>query len=139
MSSKPIPKGQLVEGDVIATLDMRFLNALVLQGALENTAKEYLPVTIDRVERHDELKYENGVKDHNAVLLYFKGSKRPLKLNTTNLRAIASQHGTIGKKWHGKKIALGLKQEYRPDLRAKGPCVRVLSINPETGRKPDAF
>jgi hypothetical protein len=137
--SEPIPKGQLVEGDVIATLDMRFLNALVLQGALENTGKEYLPVTIDRVERHDELKYENGVKDHNAVLLYFKGSKRPLKLNTTNLRAIASQHGTIGKNWHGKKIALGLKQEYRPDLRAKGPCVRVLFCDPDTGRKPDAF
>jgi len=124
---------------VIATLDMRFLNALVLQGALENTGKEFLPVTIDRIERHEKFEYENGVTDRNVVFLYFKGGKRPLKLNTTNTRAIASQHGSIGKNWHGKKIALGLKQEYRPDLRAKGPCVRVLSINPETGRKPDAF
>lgn len=139
MSSKPIPKGQLVEGDVIATLDMRFINALVLQGALENTGKEFLTVTIDRIERHEKFQYENGVTDHNVVFLYFKGGKRPLKLNTTNIQAIASQHGSIGKNWHGKRIALGLKQEYRPDLRAKGPCVRVLAINPETGRKPDAF
>lgn len=55
--SKPIPKGTLVEGDMVATLDMRFLNALVLQGALESTGKEFLPVTMDRIEQHDVLKY----------------------------------------------------------------------------------
>lgn len=137
--SKPIPKGELVEGDVVATLDMRFLNALVLKGALENKDKEYLVVTIDRIERHDVLEYENGVKDHNATLLYFKGSDRPLRLNATNLRTIAAQHGTIGKNWHGQKICLGLKTEYRPDLRAKGPCVRVLNINPDTGKAPEAW
>lgn len=137
--SKPIPKGTLVEGDMVATLDMRFLNALVLQGALESTGKEFLPVTMDRIEQHDVLKYENGRTDQNAVLLYFKGSDRPLKLNATNLRTIAGMHGTIGKNWQGKKICLGLKTEYRPDLGAKGPCVRVLNINPETGKAPEAW
>ena len=137
--SKPIPKGTLVEGDMVATLDMRFLNALVLQGALESTGKDYLVVTMDRIERHDSLKYENGKTDSNVSLLYFKGSDKPLKLNTTNLRAIVTQHGTIGSGWSGKQICLGLKTEYRPDLGGRGPCVRVLNINPDTGKAPEAW
>lgn len=137
--SKPLPKGQPVEGDMSAALDSRFLNYIVLQGALEKKGAKFLPVTIDRVEYHETLKYENGQVDKDAYLLYFKGSDKPLKLNKTNTKAIIAQHGTIGKGWHGKKIALGLKTEYRPDLQAKGPCVRVLHIDPDTGKAPDAF
>lgn len=139
MTTKPIPKGTLVEGDVTASLDMRFLNALVLQAGLEKQQKQHLTVTIDRVEHHDVLEYENGVKDSNANLLYFKGSDKPLKLNATNTKAIVALYGTIGANWHGKKICLGLKTEYRPDLRGQGPCVRVLHIDPETGKAPNAF
>ena len=136
---KQIPKGELVEGDVTASLDMRFLNALVLQGALEKSGNSHITVTIDRIEHLDVLEYENGVKDANANLLYFVKSERPLKLNATNTKAIVRLHGTIGANWHGKKICLGLKTEYRPDLRGQGPCVRVLHIDPETGRAPNAF
>lgn len=120
-------------------LDSRFLNALVLQGALTQKGADHLVVTIDRVEFHEVLNYENGRQDQDAYLLWFAKSDKPLKLCKTNIRRIISQHGTIGKGWHGKKIALGLETEYRPDIKAKGPCVRVRNIDPETGKAPEAW
>lgn len=137
--TNPIPKGKPVEGDMTAALDSRFLNAIVLQGALDKSGKDHLTVEIDRVEHHDVLKYENGQEDPDTYLLYFKGSDKPLKLAKTNIKRIISLYGTVGKGWHGKKIALCNEIAYRPDLRAKGPCVRVKLIDPATGRKPAAF
>jgi len=86
--NKPIPKGTPVEGDMTQALDSRFLNAIVLQGALEKSGKDSLPVTIDRVEFHDLLTYENGSKDKDCYLLYFIGSDKPLKLAKTNIKRI---------------------------------------------------
>lgn len=134
-----IPQGIRIDGDMTAALDSRFLNAMVLQGALDKSGKDHIIVTIDRVEFHESLKYQNGQTDRDAYLLYFVKSEKPLKLCKTNIKRIILQHGTIGSGWSGKKIAIGLETEYRPDLRAKGPCVRVLNINPETGKLPEAF
>lgn len=131
--SKPIPKGEQVDGDMTAALDSRFLNSLVLQAALVKTGKQFVPVTIDRVEFHQTLKYENGTVDKDAYLLYFKGSEIPLKLAKINIKRLISQLGPMGGSWHGKKIALGIEMDRRPDLGTKGPCVRVLNIDPETG------
>jgi hypothetical protein len=138
--SKDIPKGVEFQGDMTAALDSRFLNTIVLMGALEKKKATHITVEIDRVEFHESLKYENGTTDKDAYLLYFKGSDRPLKLAKTNIKRIINLHGTIGKGWHGKKIALGLEKDRRPDLGGKqGDCVRVLNINPETGRKPESW
>ena len=138
--SKPIPKGTPCEGDMTAALDSRFLNSIVLQGALEKTEGDTLTVTIDRVEYHETLKYENGTTDKDVHLLYFKGSDKPLTLNKTNIKRIINIHGTIGKGWHGKKICLGLELDRRPDLGGvKGLCVRVKNIDPTTGKAPNAF
>lgn len=124
--NKPIPQGTPVEGDMTAALDSRFLNAYVLQGALEKTGSDTLSVTIDRVEHHEVLTYENGSKDANCNLLYFVGSDKPLKLAKTNIKRIISSCGTIGKGWHGQTIELCLENDRRPDLGGKqGPCVRV--------------
>ena len=122
---KPIPTGQTVDGDMTAALDSRFLNSIVLQGALEKKGVEKITVEIERVEFHELLKYENGQTDKNAYLLYFKGSDKPLKLCKTNIKRIIMIYGTIGKGWHGKSIDLGLEDSFRPDIQAKGPCVRV--------------
>lgn len=135
----PIPPGTPVEGDMTEALDSRFLNAIVLRGAMEKTGKDHIMVTMDRVEHHETLKYENGTKDENVYLLYFKGSDKPLKLNKTNIQRIIGIHGVMGENWHGKKIALTTEIAYRPDLKAKGHCVRVKNIDPETGRQPEAF
>lgn len=138
--SKPIPKGKEVEGDMTAALDSRFLNAIVLMGALAKKKADHITVEIDRVEFHEVLKYENGTTDKDAYLLYFKGSERPLKLAKTNIKRIINLHGTLGSGWHGKKISIGLEKDRRPDLGGKqGDCVRVLNINPETGRKPESW
>ena len=123
-----------------AALDSRFLNAIVLQGAMEKKGSKSLPVVIDRVEHHELLKYENGSKDKDAYLIYFKGSDKPLKLNTTNIKRIIGLHGTMGAGWHGKAIHLGLEIDRRPDMGGKkGPCVRVLNIDPDTGKAPVAW
>ncbi len=107
-------------------LDSRFLNAMVLRGALEKKGTDKLDVTIDRIEFHEMLKYENGQKDPNVYLMYFKGSDKPLKLAKTNIRRIIGMHGAMGKNWHGKQISLVIEQDRRPDLGTKGDCVRVL-------------
>ena len=134
-----IPKGKEIEGDMTAALDSRFLNSIVLQGAMDKKGTDSITVEIDRVEFHETLKYQNGTTDQNAYLLYFKGSDKPLKLAKTNIKRIINLLGTIGAGWHGKKIILGLEIDKRPDLGGKGPCVRVKNINPETGRAPEAF
>ena len=138
MSNK-IPKGEEITGDMSAALDSRFVNSIVIQGAIEKTGKKFITVEIDRVEYHKSLKYENGQVDMDAYLLYFKGSDKPLKLAKTNIKRIINMYGVLGNGWHGKKIAIGLEVQYRPDLKGKGNCVRVLNIDPSTGKAPEAF
>ena len=133
--SKPIPKGQEFTGDIRETLDSRFLNAMVLETALERISKDSLAVTIDRIEFHKVLKYENGQTNENAYLLYFVGSDKPLKLNVSHKKTIMAIHGAMGADWHGKKISLCIENAYRPDLNAKGPCVRVKPEAPKTSAK----
>ena len=123
--SKPIPQGKLVDGDITAALDSRFLNSIVLQGALDKRGSQTLDVVIDRVEHHDVLKYENGQKAEDVYLLYFRGSDKPLKLAKTNIKRLILMLGTIGAGWHGQKVQLCIDIQYRPDLKANGPCVRV--------------
>ena len=137
--SKPIPKGDPVEGDMTAALDSRFLNAMLLGAALVKTGKDKLPVTIDRIEYHEVLKYENGSRDADAYLLYFQKSDKPLKLAKTNIKRLIGLLGPMGGNWHGKKIFLGIEKDRRPDLGGKlGDCVRVLNLN-EDGKKPEAW
>jgi hypothetical protein len=138
--SKPIPPGKPVEGDMTTALDSRFLNSIVLQGALAKRDSDVLTVEIERIEHHDLLKYENGQTAKDAYLLYFKGSDKPLKLCKTNIKRIIGLLGTIGKGWHGQSVSLCIEQDRRPDLGGiKGPCVRIKNIDPKTGRKPEAF
>lgn len=137
--SDPIPKGEVCVGDMTEALDSRFLNAVVLQGSLEKRKKQTLPVTIDRVEHLEKIKYENGKTDVDVYLLYFAKSDKPLKLSKTNIKRLIMQLGTIGANWQGKKIELGLEQDRRPDLGGKlGPCVRVLekAMNPPSDFNP---
>lgn len=96
-----IPKGTEIDGSITKVLDSRFLNSddFIGQGTVG--------MTIDRIEQLDELKYENGTKDENAILGYFKGCDRPLKLCKTNIRSIIAVTGTNKpKEWTGKKIGI---------------------------------
>lgn len=124
-----IPKGKEVIGNMASHLDSRFLNSTTLAGALAEKGADSLPVQIDRVEHHDILKYENGQMAKDALLLYFKGSSKPLKLCNTNLKRLISILGPMGESWKGQKVHLQIEQTRRPDLGGKqGPCVRVQGI-----------
>ena len=69
-------------------LDSRFVNSIVIQGALAKSGKAYTTPTIDRVEFLPVLKYENGTTDKDVYLLYFAKSDKPLKLAKTNIKRL---------------------------------------------------
>lgn len=124
-----IPKGNEVTGNMANHLDSRFLNSTVLAGALAESGKSSLPVTIDRMEHHELLKYENGQTAKDVILMYFKGSSKPLKLCSTNLKRLISLFGPMGDQWKGQQVNLQIEQTRRPDLGGKqGPCVRIQGV-----------
>ena len=119
MSLKPIPAGEVVDGNICKHMDKRFLSAVDLIGLGE------VELVIDRVEHHDKLEYENHKKAENVNLLYFKGTDKPLTLNVTNTKAIIYITGT-GKvsEWGGKKIKLAAKEI--PEFGGNKFAVRVV-------------
>ena len=122
MAEKYIAGGTDVIGSIRKDIDARFLNALDLIDFPDG-----LEVTIDKVQHHDVLKYQNGKSNDNVQLMYFKGTDKALKLNVTNRDRITIMLGTgNAEKWHGKKIKLHNETAYRPDIKGRGPCVRVM-------------
>ena len=116
---KPIPKGKEVTGSVADYIDSRFFGSVDIIGCGD------VAVTIDRLEQHDTLEYENGRTDTNVVLIYFKETPKPLKLVPTNLRKIAATLKTKKMSaWKGKKIKLHIEiAKIRGGL--EKPAVRV--------------
>ena len=94
-----IPKGKEITGAITKEMDRRFLSSIDLAG------QGTVPLTIDRVEKHAELKYKNGQKKDNAILCHFKEMDRPLELNTTNIKSIITITGTNKvAEWAGHKV-----------------------------------
>lgn len=99
--SKEIEKGKVIEGNIVKEMDRRFLSSLDLAGHGD------VELTIDRVEKVEKLQYLNGQSQDNAILLYFKETKRPLTLNATNIkRLIQITETNVAKEWTGIKIKL---------------------------------
>jgi len=114
-----IPKGKLIKNNILKELDRNYLSSLDLIGVGKVT------LTIDRVEKHEFLKYNNGTIEKNPLLLYFKETPKPLKLNVTNIKALIMQYKTNKvRKWLGKKVKLDVVE-----IKAFGkliPAVRVV-------------
>ena len=129
--NKPIPKGEVITGNVLKDVDDNYINAETILSIMEETGKKEIALVIDRIEFHESLKHKNGSTSNKAHLLYFqhiKGwtfSERPLQLNKTNLRRIVSMFGAMGANWTGKKIQLHTEMARNPQLGAKAPAVRV--------------
>ena len=99
-----IPEGTEIEGTITKYIDKRFLSSIDIIGLGD------IDVTIDRVEFHETLKYLNGKTDENALLIYFNGSDKPLKLCKTNVKKIISKLGTAKvKDWKDKKITIAVE------------------------------
>ena len=118
MSLQPIPKGETITGAITKEMDRRFLSSIDLMG------QGKVKLTIDHLEKHSELAFGNGNKEKNAILCYFRETKKPLMLCTTNIKAIISILGTTKvEDWEGKPITLEVQM-----IRAFGkntPAVRV--------------
>ena len=117
--NEEIPRGELVEDGITKHMDRRFLSSIDLAG------QGVVTFTIDRIEKHALLKYQNGQSEKNALLVYFKETKRPLKLNATNIKSIITVTETNkAKEWSGKKIKL--HAEPGMYFGKKGLAVRVI-------------
>lgn len=62
-------------------------------------------VTIVKVEA-GELENHRAKKKDRKPVVWFKGAKKPLALNKTNAKTIASMYGTDTTSWVGKTIAI---------------------------------
>lgn len=80
------------------------------------------PITLTIADvKVEEVENESGKEECPCV--HFEGNAKPLVLNKTNARAIASLHGADAEDWKGKKITLRESvTTYRGD---EVPCVRV--------------
>jgi hypothetical protein len=115
---KPIPKGEVITDNITKHIDKRFLSSVDLIGAGAVT------LTIDRVEKHAELKYGTGESDKNAILIYFKETPKPLKLCKTNIKNIIyALKTTKTADWTGQKITLEVKTVQ--SFGKQTPAVRV--------------
>lgn len=104
--SSPIPKGELIEGSITKHLDRRFLSSVDLTG------QGVVELTIQKIEKVPELRYDNGKVEKNAILCYFEAPKnRPLVLKPVHIKAIINKLQTNDvSKWAGTKIPFEAKQ-----------------------------
>ena len=82
---------------------------------------------IEKVER-EMLSLPGKPKTATAVA-YFEKAKKPLILNTTNLRTIKNMYGKRVADWSGKKITL-----YETTTKLRGntvPCIRIREEVPQ--------
>jgi hypothetical protein len=116
---KPIPKGEVITDVITKHIDKNYLSSLDLMGSGP------IGLTIDRVEKHALLTYNNGNTDENAILIYFKETPKPLKLCKTNISLIVMSVGSAKvADWIGKKITLEVQKiqsfgKTRPAVRVK--------------------
>ena len=96
---EPLPEGVKIDDSILKHIDRRFVSSLDLIGKGDVTVK------IDRVEKHDKIKYQNGQTAKNPILLYFTHTPKPLVLNVTNIKTLTIALGTSNcKEWKGRKV-----------------------------------
>jgi hypothetical protein len=107
--------------DLRMMFESRYIGAWDLRG-------RDVTVTIERIVG-GVVEGENGRKD-KAPIVSFRGKKKPMVLNKTNMKTIASLYGTFdAEKLLGKRVTL-----YGTTCKAKGggmvDCVRIRNVIP---------
>ena len=130
MSKKPspIPKGVEVKGAYTKYIERRFLSSVDLIG------QGVVRLTVTSVTLHETLKYDNGQLDSDVILIHFSEIHRPLKLNSTNMKAITNLVGSNKfEDWEGHKIPFAaIPGTYFGE---KGYAVRVTEVAPVNNLK----
>lgn len=83
-------------------------------------------VTIDQFKLEEVINPANKKKEWKSVIS-FRGAKKRMILNTTNMKAIASWHGSNPRDWFGKDILI-----FRTTTKLKKEeveCIRVVQNN----------
>lgn len=95
-------------------------------------------LTIERVNRRDEVKFQGTGKAKPVVLsLQFKGVRRELGLNATNRKALARLFGSKCAGWVGKRIALFVQQGVSsPQGEVPAVRIRAKELPQETATAP---
>jgi len=126
--SKPIPEGVEITDAITRHMDRRFLSSVDLAG------QGVVWLTIAKATKHDVLRYDNGQTENDAILLHFAEIPRPLKLNSTNIKAIIVKLGS-GKvsDWVGQKIPLAAVPGHY--FGEAGLAVRVTEVAPVNNLK----
>jgi hypothetical protein len=63
-------------------------------------------VTIEKVERHNNIEFEGGRKKPVVFSITFKGKNRRLVLNGTNRKTLVEKFGNDVRSWKGKEVVL---------------------------------
>ena len=99
--TKPIETGVPIDAAITKYMDRRFLSSIDLAG------QGVVEMTIDRVEYHKLIRYENGNTEKKAKLLYFRETPKPLSLKTCHINALVAQFKSNKvSDWRGKKVKL---------------------------------
>lgn len=98
-------------------------------------------LTIEQVNRRDNVKFQTGKAKPIMLSLQFKGVKRELGLNATNRKVMARLFSSKCSNWVGKRIALFVQMVNSPQ--GEVPAVRIRAREmpqegPATG-KPAGF
>ncbi len=65
-----------------------------------------VPVTIEGVERHEDVVFDQGRKVDVVFGVKFAGTTKQLVLNATNRKTLARMFGTNVKRWKEQKVYL---------------------------------
>lgn len=108
-------------------------------GFLESGDLDGNEVTLEIASVRESTKDDKGLdgKPIDKPVVRFAKARKEWVLNKTNARTIRRLYGNKYEGWKGKKITL-----YPTTCNAFGEtvaCIRVRSINPETGEEPDLF
>jgi len=90
-------------------------------GAHDLTPGQELKVTLESITK-EMVKSPEG-KDEEVVVCRFKGAKKPMILNKTNLKMIAKLHGPYIEDWKDKSVIL-----YVANVRAFGETISALRV-----------
>lgn len=72
---------------------------------IESTGQRFVPVTIRTVSAQ-QFRGRNGGPPETAWFIYFNEAQKGMKLNSTNIKALAAAFGEQTEAWHGKKVRL---------------------------------
>lgn len=80
-------------------------------------------LTIEQVNRRDNVKFQSGKPKPVMLSLQFRGVKRELGLNATNRKLLSKLYGSKCANWVGKRVALFVQTVSSPQ--GEVPAVRI--------------